>query len=122
MATYRAPYESTGPGATENRNVDDINRTDTEKVARRLGSALIGALVCLVIGFWLGWSNGRNNLLETTYVRNGELIEVPAQNQRGMDITPAQPSNTVPSQPSTVMPSQPGTTLPQNSMPGHNTF
>lgn len=59
--------KTTGPTGTTARE----RIRDQEIIHERLRASLpvITAVVMLMLGFWVGWSSGRNDLLEDTYLR-----------------------------------------------------
>lgn len=51
-----------------------LEREERERAMRRFGIPLLTGFVCLLLGFAVGWSGGRADLLENTFVRDGAMV------------------------------------------------
>lgn len=69
--------KTSGPTGTQAR--DRIREQEIFHERMRASLPIISAIVMLTLGFWLGWSSGRNDLLEDTYLRSdGGMVQTPS--------------------------------------------
>jgi hypothetical protein len=69
--TERTVYETPNPTLREDHTVE---RAERREMFMRYILPLLLCLLTFGLGYALGWNSGRNQLLETTYVDRGAMV------------------------------------------------